>query len=267
MIIVGLLGILSASYIIYLQIRGQVPNTLRVLSEKVVMGESQLGENGQIMTENLTVTISGSEDKSDLMVGEMINRAYQMERALSHNPDCTLICQEEHELAGKIQLTPVENGLQVRLEGENNKCHYIFLITSEKDWNQKVYYSLKLTGNTSNKGYDQLRAYALQTYRKWHIPFKEYMVFSSTLRSKKVETQVEETAKQLFQALDAIRTDEYKSDEVATTHSYYGYCPYVDAYYQDELGHKSNMQIIFTYDEIQHHTKLKIAFPFYNEPF
>lgn len=267
MIIVGLMGVLSAIYIIYLQIRGQVPNTLKVLSERVLEGEEQLVKDEQITHGNLMITMSGSQEKSNLMVGEMINKAHEMQKALSHHPDCTLICQEKHEETGKIQFIPVENGLQVKLEGENNGCHYIFLITSERQWQQKASYSLKLMGNTCNRGYDQLRAYALQLYRKWHIPVKEYTVFSNTIKGKKVEREVEEIAKQLFQALNAVKTEEYRDNEIATTCSYYGYCPYVASYYKDELGHRSNMQIVFTYDEIRNNTKLKIAFPFYNEPF
>ena len=103
---------------------------------------------------------------------------------------------------------------------------------------------------------------------QWKIEAKkEFIFFEGTIDHSMASAEKEKISQAIFDHLDAARTNYYVDSIEKSTCSYYGYCPYIDEYYKEENGYKTNMQIAFNDNEIVGQTEIRIAFPFYNEVF
>ena len=171
----------------------------------------------------------------------------------------------------KLQGADIENKkeqMKRLLEKNEEKDGYTFSVKNQEDIHYNTYYNLKIVGSSDTVSMDQLRNQAYAQLEAWQVIPKETTYFKAILKGEALDQEEGSKIKEaLFKGLKAKSTNFYQDDRVTTTYAYYGYTPYIEDYIVEADGKKSNMQIIFKYNELLSQTELIIAFPFYNEPF
>lgn len=254
-----IVGMICSIYIFIIDAYSKVPVTMNTLDKKISVDGIVFEQGG--------VEIKGSSNGEVLTEEELLERVHEMAVALSHEDECSRICQLEHIYNVSIKLDPTQNGNRVQLEGEDYRCHYIFSIKSEEAGYKETYYDLKLIAKEDMLHLDQMKIHATDLLNKWCAQKKEYMYFSSELAGEMDKTRATIVANKIFKGLEAARTNYYEDKNETHTCSHYGYCPYIDDYYKEANGYRTNTQIAFNYNEIEDITKVVVAFPFYNEVF
>lgn len=253
------LGIICSIYILMLEAYSRIPAKLSFIEKRL---------EDEITFDEIGILISGRCYGEALSQKELAEKANEMGRALSHQDTCSRFCKLEHGRVSNFEILPIDGGNLLRMEGEDTYCSYVFTIKNQKDIHQNSYYQFKLTGKEDAYHVDQLKAYANDLLDKWcSEKAKEFIYFAGDMTKLATANEKAILSQAIFDHLDAARTNFYADEVEKSTCSYYGYCPYIDDYYKEESGFKSNMQIAFNDNEIEGQTKVRVAFPFYNEVF
>lgn len=254
-----IVGMICSIYIFIIDAYSKVPVTIATLDKKISVDE--------VVFDRAGVEIKGSSNGEVLTEEELLERVHEMATALSHEDDCSRICQLEHIFNASIKLDPTPNGNRVQLEGEDDRCHYIFTIRSEGSSYKETYYDLKLMAKEDMLHLDQMKIHGMDLLNKWCGQKKEYMYFAGELTGEMNKERTAMIVHKIFKGLNAAKTNYYEDKNETHTCAYYGYCPYIDDYYKETNGYRTNTQIAFNYNEIEDITEVRVAFPFYNEVF
>lgn len=167
----------------------------------------------------------------------------------------------ERRIEGEKTLAAVQ-----RLGGKEN-TQYTLSIKNETRNEETTVYNMQIQGLQNLAEVEEIRNATITLFKEWQVDTKEMISFIGTVKGELNEGQREIYKNQLFKALQGKYVNSYQDDYNVTTTAYYGYTPLVDDYTMNFTGKRVNMQIAFTYNEIQNVTQLIIAFPFYNAPY
>ena len=127
--LVVLLGVISGIYVFVINASTQIPAQLSFIEERI--------EN-EFALEKEGIQISGRCYGEVLDQKALIKKARTMERALSHQLECSRICRLEHGNYTRMEIVPIENGNMIRIEGSNGSCNYVFTVKNQKDIHQNT---------------------------------------------------------------------------------------------------------------------------------
>lgn len=254
-----IMACLSMSYIFAFEMYDTMPNKLEKLIEKITLDE--------ITYEEIGVQLSGIQYEVPNTKETLETMNEEMNMALAHDIECSKLCRIPHDYLATT--TTCEEDQLVQLESNNHgeTWAYHFTLKNQKDVHYNMYYDLKITGTDDIRKLDTLRGRGKAQLEEWDVEVSESIYFKGTISGPVAKEQEEKIAKKLFQNLSAKATNYYEDDLTATTCAYYGYTPWLKDYVKENNHEKTNVQVIFKYNDELNQTEVIVAMPFYNLPF
>lgn len=258
-IILILAMLMSITYIFAIDAYDSMPQQIKWLNEKIYLEEVNYNEIG--------IELKGIKYNEILTPEEVAGRQEEMIQNLSHEPDCSKLCQIHHIADSSKALSVEEGSIVAETMKSGLNGNYEFTIKNQQDIHRNTYYDLKIKGSHNIEKLDTLRNWGRMTLEKWKVSIEETIYFKGSMAGTLDKVEREELQREVFTNLKAKDTNFYEDDLCETTCAYYGYTSHIKAFIEEENGQKTNVQMSFKYDELTDSTEVIVAFPFYNEPF
>lgn len=250
LIVILIIATCSMTYIFAIDSYDTMPDKMQKILQQIETLE-------EITYKEADIKMSAIQYNKELTKEDLQAMNDAMSTQLAHDSGCSPLTTFS-ENKNLVQITSSEG---------DEEWNYEFKLKEQQDIHHNVYYDLKIVGSKDIEKVDTLRNRAKAQFKEWGIRPKESIYFKATIAGKVSKQETNEIAEQLFERLDAKKTNYYEDDLEETTCVYYGYSSWFKEYIQEQDGDKTNMQVGFKYNDELNRTELTIAFPFYNEPF
>lgn len=252
--------ILSTSYILGIELYDRGSYRYKDLFECIQIGNIQYKEIG--------IEVDAVKDKECLSSKEVYNRLDEVVVELSHEEECSKLCTKLHRNQAVNHIEIGKNKVVGTVAEEQDSASYNFSLTSkELEGSSVSYYKMKLSSKDMNSNIQKLYDRTTKLFDTWQVDKKETFYAKGIITGELTEEQRKAYKIDIFEALNAKDTNYYKDDYSGNTEVYYGFTRKVKDSIKEANGEKTNLQVSFSYNEINQTTEIIIAAPFYNEPF
>jgi len=259
MFLIGLVALLSMSYVLAIEWYDQMPNKITQIFNKITIDEIKYKEIG--------IKLSGIQYNQELAVEDLQSMNEEMVNRLAHQTDCLNDCEEEHDQLATTIIEDETECTKVQTYNNGERWNYILQLKEQLDTHYNTYYDLEIKGKIVPTELDALRNRGIDQFKVWNVDYEESIYYKGEISGKLSDQERRDLTRRILVELDADETDYYKDDLVDSTCVYYGYTKLFNDYIIENDGDKTNMQVGFKYNDELNLTEVIIAFPFYNNPF
>ncbi len=251
--------VLSTSYIFGIDYYDRKEIKVKTLYEKVALADVTYTE--------ISSSFRGIKENESLNKSELGFKHGQIVHELAHEENCSKLCTQIHSVYCESEFIEEEEAREIRVAWRETATPYRLSIKTQKDIGYNTYYKIEIKGLEDTRQIDHLRSRTMQLLEKWDVKSKETLYFKGTIQGSINRGERQALVNNLLEKLNAKETGYYQNDYSEDTEAYYAYTKAIKDYILDQDNKKTNIQINFSYNEIQHKTHMIIAFPFYNESF
>ncbi|WP_069998895.1 YwmB family TATA-box binding protein [Cellulosilyticum sp. I15G10I2] len=251
--------LVSTSYIFGIDYYDRKETKVRTLYEKIALPDITYTE--------ISSTLRGIKEKEELKERDLALKHNQVVHEFAHEYSCSRLCTQVHPVHCESEFIQEEEAMEIRVTGSETETPYSLSIRNQKDLHYNTHYKIMIQGLEDINQIDHLRNRSLQLFKNWGVKAQETLYFKGVMRGEKDKGERKAIVNTVLNQLKAKKTGYYQDDVHQDTEAYYAYTKFIKDYVLDQDNTKSNIQISFSYNEIQGETQIIIALPFYNESF